>query len=129
VEALGRSRGRGASALRARAITRFAQREGVRPIVPVAVLAEVYRGDRSDAGIDRLVRHGADLLPLSLGTARLAGRLRRRAGRGSAVDAIVVATAVRLGGGVIATADREDLAALAMDNANVRVWSLNQSHP
>jgi hypothetical protein len=38
----------------------------------------------------------------------------------------VVATAVRLGGGVIATSDPDDLRALAADHPNVRIWSLNE---
>lgn len=37
---------------------------------------------------------------------------------------MVVATAVRLGGGIVATADVEDITALAAEHANVRVWSL-----
>ncbi len=93
------------------------------------VLAEVYRGDGSDATIDRLVRFAALVVPLSVPVARLAGRLRSRAGTGSAVDAIVVATAIRLGGAVIATADPDDLGALAAAHGNVRIWSLGDPPP
>ena len=75
------------------------------------VLAEVYRGEPADAAIDRLVSTGVDLVGLSLRTVRLAGRLRSVAGTGSAVDSIVVATAIRLGGGIVATGDHDDLAA------------------
>jgi predicted nucleic acid-binding protein len=91
----------------------------------MVVLAEVYRGDATDAGIDRLFVSGVRRAGLDLRTVRLAGQLRSKAGVGSAVDAIVVATAVRLGGGVVATSDPEDLKALAADHANVHVWSLN----
>ena len=76
--------------------------------------------------IDRLVNGVATTVGLDLRTARTAGQLRALARRGSAVDAIVVATAVRLGGGVVATSDPDDLAALAADHPNVKVWSLNE---
>lgn len=95
----------------------------------MVVLAEVYRGDGTDAAIDRLVRHAALVVPLSVPVARLAGRLRSRAGMGSAVDAIVVATAIRLGGAIIATADPDDLGALAAAHSNVRIWSLGELPP
>lgn len=102
----------------------MAQREFARLVVPTAVLVEVYRGTGSDAAVDRVAGRLANTVALDVPTARLAGRLRTRAGRGSAVDAVVVATAVRLGGGIVATADVEDITALAAEHANVRVWSL-----
>jgi hypothetical protein len=37
---------------------------------------------------------------------------------------MVVATAVRLGGALVATADPDDLAALATNHSNVRIWAL-----
>jgi hypothetical protein len=111
---------------RAIAIARRAQVEGAFRVVPLAVLAEVYRGDASDAGVDRLFVAGVRRAGLDLRTVRLAGRLRSRAGVGSAVDAIVVATAVRLGGGVVATSDPGDMRALAAGQSNVKVWSLDE---
>lgn len=95
-------------------------------VAPIAVLAEVYRGDGSDAGIDRLFSAGVRRAGLDVRLVRLAGRLRTRARTGSAIDAIVVATAVHLGGGVIATSDADDMRALAVDNPNVKVWSLDE---
>jgi hypothetical protein len=58
--------------------------------------------------------------------ARVAGHLLARAGRGSeaAVDAVVVATAVRLGGGLILTHDPSDLRALAARHPNVAVAAI-----
>ena len=88
-------------------------------------MAEVYRGAASDANIDRLVNSIASTVGADLRIVRIAGQLRARAQTGSAIDAIVVATAVRLGGGVIATSDPGDLTALAADHPNVRIWSLN----
>jgi len=37
---------------------------------------------------------------------------------------MVVATAIRLGGALIATADPLDLTALAQSHPNVKIWSL-----
>jgi predicted nucleic acid-binding protein len=125
VNALGRSVTRGVLRDRALAISRRAQLDRAERIVPLPVLAEVYRGDASDAGIDRLFSNGVRRLGIDLRTVRLAGRLRTSAGVGSAVDAIVVATAVRLGGAVVATADPEDFNRLAAGNPNVVIWSLN----
>ena len=69
-------------------------------------------GDATDAGVDRLFLNGVRRLGLDLRTTRLAGRLRARAGTGSAVDAIVVAVAEG-SGGVVLTQDPKDLKALA----------------
>lgn len=120
---------RGVRQARAIAITRRAQQEGAFKVVPLPVLAEVYRGDRSDAAIDRLFVTGVRRVGIDLRAVRLAGGLRARAGTGSAVDAIVITTAVRLGGGVVATSDPDDMRALAADYPNVKIWSLNESLP
>jgi hypothetical protein len=61
--------------------------------------------------------------PTGLRIARIAGRLLSHAGRGSdaAVDALVVATTISLGGGMILTHDLDDLDYLAAGHPNVRV--------
>lgn len=124
VNALAHPKARGATSLRAVAIGRLAQRHSARPIIPLPVLAEVYRGDGTDVEVDRLIDTSADVVGIRLRTVRLAGSLRARAGRGSAVDALVVAAAVRLGGAVIATADPDDLRALAAGHPNIKIWPL-----
>lgn len=124
VDALAHPKARGATSLRAAAIGRLAQRHSARPVVPLPVLAEVYRGDRTDVEVDRLINTAADVIGITLRTVRLAGRLRTLAGTGSAVDALVVAAAIRLGGAVIATADPDDLRALAAHHPNIKIWSL-----
>ncbi len=129
MEALAHPRSRGVVAQRAVAITRVAQRSAAEVVVPIVVLVEVYQGNRADAGVDRVANQAATPVGLDLRTARLTGKLRTRAGVGSAVDAVVVATAVRLGGGIIATGDRDDLRRLAADYPNVKVWSLNEGAP
>lgn len=123
VSALARPAERGVLRLRAAAIAARARQDEAVIAVPLPVLAEVYRGDGSDVAVDRLVGSVREL-PLTRSIARLAGQLRARAGQGSAVDAMVAATAVRAGGALIATGDSDDLRALAAGHPNVRVWAL-----
>jgi hypothetical protein len=74
---------------------------------------------RRDAVVDRLLKSCdiVDMLPEPL--ARRSGLLRTRARRGSAVDAVVVATAEP--GGTVVTSDQKDLAALCEHAADVKV--------
>ena len=72
---------------------------------------------------------GNGIRPITLGqsTARRAGGLKYRDRLDSChtVDAVVVATAIRLGGGIIATGDPDDLHSLARDHANIKVQALS----
>ena len=81
--------------------------------------AEQYRGGHHDQVVDSCLGSftGIDVVDTTCQLARRIGNLLARAGRGSEdhVDAAVVATALALGGGVIATGDPDDLAALAGD--------------
>lgn len=107
---------------RVRAILAEAASRDADVVVPTAVLAELYGGGRADAGIDRVL-DGRGIRTLTTGRriARVAGALRHRDRLDSChvVDCLVVATAVRLGGGVIATADAADISALARSHPNV----------
>lgn len=123
VNALAHPRDRGATRLRAAAITSRARQDTATIAIPLPVLAETYRGDPSEAAINRLVNL-VQVAPLTLSIARLAGQLRTAAGQGSGVDAMVVATAIRLGGAMIATADPMDLTAPAQGHPNVKIWPL-----
>jgi predicted nucleic acid-binding protein len=109
---------------RVRAAMRSAQRRE-RPVrVPSAVLVELYRGGGTDEPIDReLSRRFARVVTTGVRIARIAGHLLARHGAGSemAIDALVMATAIRLGGGLILTHDPDDLRALAADHPNVSV--------
>lgn len=90
------------------------------PLVPSVVLAESITGrQRDDAAVNRLLKtcDVSEELPASL--ARRAGELRHLARRGSAVDAIVVATAEP--GGVVLSGDIGDLGALASHAIAVRI--------
>lgn len=90
------------------------------PLVPSVVLVESTTGrQRTDAAVNRLLKtcDVREDLPASL--ARRAGELRHVARRGSAVDAIVVASAEP--GGVVLSGDLEDLGALASHADAVRI--------
>lgn len=109
---------------RVRAGLRGAERRGWPVRVPSAVLVEVYRGGGTDGPTDLLLGRGfARVVTTGVRIAQLAGHLLARVGSGSemAVDALVVATAVRLGGGLILTHDPSNLVALASAHPNVRV--------
>lgn len=92
--------------------------------VPSAVLVELYRGAGTDESIDAVLARGfAQVVTTGARIARIAGHLLAAAGSGSemAIDALVVATAIRLGGGIVATHDPDDLQLLAAGHANVAV--------
>jgi len=99
------------------AALRAAVETGRDVVVPAAVLAELYRGGRHDQSVDACLGRftGIDVADTTRPLARRIGHLLARAGRGSAdhVDASVVAAALALGGGVVATGDPGDLEALA----------------
>lgn len=106
---------------------RTAQRRNEPVRVPSAVLLELYRGSGLDEAIDAELNRGyARVVTTGVRIARTAGHLLARIGAGSemAVDAVVVATAVRLGGGLILTHDPSDLELLAAGHPNVRVASI-----
>lgn len=117
---------RGVTVRRAQAVLAEAARRNALVRVPSAVLAEVYRGTRRDAAVDRVVGRANRVVPLDHRIARTAGGLLGRDGLDSchAVDASVVATAVRLGGAVVLTGDPDDLRSLAREHHNVAIVPL-----
>ena len=109
---------------RVRAGLRSAERRGDPVRVPAAVLLELYRGRGWDEAIDViLARRFARVITTGLRIARIAGHLLADARRGSelAVDALVVATTIRLGGGLILSHDPSDLELLSAGHPQVRV--------
>jgi predicted nucleic acid-binding protein len=95
--------------------------------VPSAVLVELYRGGGTDEAIDAVLARGfAQVVASGARIARIAGHLLAAADSGSekAIDALVVATAIRLGGGVVVTHDPGDLARLAARHPNVVIASI-----
>lgn len=90
------------------------------PVIPSVVLVESLNGDAGrDAPTNRFLRTCRIEPTLTVRLARRAATLRRLAGRGSAVDAVVVATAEP--GGVVLTGDVGDLRALAAHAQDVAI--------
>ena len=108
---------------RVRAMLTAAARLGIPVRVSTAVLSEIYQGKQSDAGIDYVLGRGVRPITMGQSMARVTGALRTRDRLDSChtVDAFVVATSIRLGGGIIATGDPDDLRTLSRDHPNVRV--------
>jgi hypothetical protein len=89
-------------------------------VVPSVVLVESLQGHGArDAAANLLLKTCDVVESVPEGLARRAALLRRRAWRGSAVDAVVVAMAEP--GGTVLTADAGDLQALAAHSEGVVV--------
>lgn len=91
------------------------------------MLVESYRGGGTDAAIDSVLSRGfAQVVTTGARTARIAGHLLAAAGAGSelAIDALVVATAIRFGGGVVLTHDPVDLTRLAAGHSGIAIASI-----
>ncbi|HWJ98298.1 MAG TPA: PIN domain-containing protein [Acidimicrobiales bacterium] len=86
---------------------------GDKVVVPAIVLAETLRGRPADAPVHRVLRKVNRFPPADEVTCRVAASLLEAAGSSSTVDAVVVAVAIGLGGGVILTSDVGDLMLLA----------------
>jgi hypothetical protein len=90
------------------------------PIVPSVVLVECLQGHAGrDAPANRFLKTCDIVEGIPEPLARRAALLRRRARRGSAVDAVVVAFAEP--GGTALTSDLDDVAALAEQATHVSV--------
>jgi hypothetical protein len=83
---------------------------GIRPIVPVVVLAQAWRGT-PHANLSRLLR-GCRVTPDTEELGKAAGVLCGRAGTSDVIDALVVVTALRLDT-LVVTSDPADLEHLA----------------
>jgi hypothetical protein len=89
----------------------------IRPIVPVVVLAQAWRGGPQHQ-ISRVLK-GCDIVPDDQATGRAAGVACAASGTDDVVDAIVIATAVRHQAPVV-TGDPGDLTRLA-DSIGVKI--------
>ena len=96
-----------------------ARRLGREVVIATGTLAELYRGPGRSHDLDALLSrqspHGLVLRDTDRSLARLIGALLTEAGAGSELfaDAHPVAVAVEVGGGVVYTADPDDLNRLA----------------
>lgn len=109
---------------RARAVLTAAREVGAEVVIPAIVLAETVRGEARDAPVNRVVKAVGAVAPADEVAGRVAGGLLGATGSRSTVDAVVVATVIGLGGGVVLTGDADDLGALAAGHAEVVVRPL-----
>jgi hypothetical protein len=111
---------------RMKGLMKTAALNGIPVRVPTVVLAESYRGKPSDAAIDRVLQNGVRPITTGKAAAKIAGGLKDRDHLNSChtVDSLVVATSIRLGGGIVATGDPDDLRSLARHNPNIDVRAL-----
>lgn len=88
-----------------------------------AVVAEVTGRGAPDTPTNRVLS-GLDIVEVGERLARLAGALRHHSGVSATVDALVIATAVVSGGGVVLSADTDDMSRLAgaATGVEVRRW-------
>jgi predicted nucleic acid-binding protein len=93
----------------ARAALDRAIREGFVVVIPTPVLAQVYRGGRDRADVDRALNKVDAFLPTSERVARRAGELQAKTGTTDAVDAIVAAEALASVPALVLTSDARDL--------------------
>ena len=127
VHALAHATERRVLAERARAILHIAHERRALVRIPAPVLAEVCRGSRFDAAVDRLLNgRGINVCDLTRPIAQRAGGLLSKAGMRSAnaVDAFVVATALEFDSAVIATGDPLDLKRLAAPHRRLRIFAV-----
>lgn len=92
-------------------------------VVPTIVIAESITGDQRDANVNRLLAD-LDVLDLTEQIARDAAKLRARVRDASVADAVVIATADRVPGTTVLTADLRDLRALAAITNKTNVVSV-----
>lgn len=112
---------------RVRAAMRSAHRRNAPVRIPSAVLVELYRGRGVDEAIDGVLARGfAQVVTTGARMARIAGHLLADADAGSemAIDALVVATAVRFGGGIVVSHDPGDMRRLSAGHPNVAVHEI-----
>jgi hypothetical protein len=118
---------RGALAGRSRAILAFALQRRARVRVPAPVLAEVCRGPKFDAAVNRALNaRGIVVDELTESIVRSAGAMLARAKLSSvhAIDAFVVATAAEYSSAVIATGDVSDFTALVAPFKHLRLFEI-----
>lgn len=96
----------------ARAAIERARQAGFAIVIPAVIVAQVHRGGRDRAKVDRIFKAVDALLPTSVAIALRAGELLAAAGLADAVDAIVVAEALAAAPSIILTGDRPDIGRL-----------------
>lgn len=110
--------------LRARATLAAAREAGVEVSIPSVVIAETVRGSAKDAKVNRVIKSVGEVTAADEDTGRVAGTLLGAARSTSTIDALVVASAIEVGGGVVLTGDPDDLEPLADGHPEVVISAL-----
>jgi predicted nucleic acid-binding protein len=101
-----------------------AREAGVEVSIPSVVVAEIVRGSDRDAAVNRVIRAVGQVTATDERVGRTAGALLGAARSTSTVDALVVASAIEAGGGVVLTSDPDDLGSLASEHPDVLIRPL-----
>lgn len=109
---------------RARATLAAAWEAGIKVAIPSVVVADTVRGSTKDASLNRVITSVGEVIDVDEATGRVAGALLRAARSTSTVDALVVASAIKLGGGVVLTGDPDDLELLADSDPEIVIRAL-----
>jgi predicted nucleic acid-binding protein len=109
---------------RARAALAAAWEAGIEVSIPAVVVTETVRGSAKDAPVNRVIKAVGEVTIVEERTARSAGALLGATRSSSTVDAVVVASAIELGGGVVLTGDPDDLGPLAAGHPEVVITPL-----
>ena len=105
-------------------VRRLLDRDLWPPVVPTAVLVESLTGNGPrDARVNRLLQT-CEISDLDAPVARRAAYLRTRARAGSAVDAVVVATAEAAASDIVITGDEDDLTRLARHAHDITIMAI-----
>lgn len=110
--------------LRARATLAAAREAGVEISIASVVIAETIRGSAKDASVNRAIKAVGEVTPTDETTGRIAGALLGAARSTSTIDALVVASTIELGGGVVLTGDPDVLGLLAGGHPGVVIRAL-----
>ena len=108
----------------ARAVLAAAREAGVEVSLPSVVIAETVRGSARDAPVNRVIKSVGEVTTTNEAISRLAGAMLGAARSTSTIDALVVASAIAAGGGVVLTGDPDDLVPLAGGHPEVVIRSL-----
>ncbi|HLG00511.1 MAG TPA: PIN domain-containing protein [Acidimicrobiia bacterium] len=110
---------------RARAALAAAWEVGADVSIPAVVVAETVRGSGPrDAPVNRVIAAVGEVGVADEATGRVAGALLGAAKSEATIDALVVADAIERGGGVILTADPDDLGRVAEGHTEVVIEAL-----
>jgi predicted nucleic acid-binding protein len=110
--------------VRARAAVAAAREAGIEVSIPSVVVAETVRGSAKDASVNRVIKAVGQVSSTDENIGRAAGALLGSARSTSTVDALVVASAIQGGGGVVLTGDPDDLDPLASGHPEVVISAL-----